>query len=87
MGVPFIASPTGPYIELAERYGIGRLASTPTEWAQHLADLADPELRAHLGRTYRTLVSEHNLTYERQADRWWVAYTQARANRLAPVTA
>jgi glycosyltransferase involved in cell wall biosynthesis len=44
-GIPFVASPTYEYRLLAKE-GIGRIASTPDEWRDHVTELLDPDVRA-----------------------------------------
>jgi glycosyltransferase involved in cell wall biosynthesis len=56
-GIPFIASPTAEYRLLAEA-GIGRLASTPDEWRDHVTELLDPDVRLEEGTRIRRIVRE-----------------------------
>jgi glycosyltransferase involved in cell wall biosynthesis len=44
-GVPFIASPSPEYLELAES-GVGRIARDWDEWEYHFDELRDPQKRA-----------------------------------------
>lgn len=43
-GIPFIASDTQEYRDLAE-LGCGRIAKKPRDWIRHLEELRDPEVR------------------------------------------
>lgn len=54
LGKPFVASPRTEYLTLANRYGIGVLAATPSEWRRKVGDLVRyPELREAIGATWR----------------------------------
>lgn len=77
VGVPFVATPTGPYRELAHDR-VGLLADTPAEWyGQVLRLTRDRNLRADLGAVYRQAVADR-YTIERNAWKWWDAWTAAR---------
>jgi len=53
-GIPVVASPVGVNAEVVSDGVCGYLARTPAEWSDRLARLlADPELRARLGRAGR----------------------------------
>jgi hypothetical protein len=43
-GMPFIATPTEEY-RILHAAGVGRLAETPDEWADHARELLDPDVR------------------------------------------
>jgi hypothetical protein len=43
-GIPFIASPSPEYLELAEA-GVGRIARNWDEWEYHFNELRDPQKR------------------------------------------
>lgn len=74
VGVPFVASPTGPYRELSE-LGIGTLASKPKEWEYFLkALIRDDTFRKEQGELYRWRVREHALTIEDHASSWYNAW-------------
>lgn len=76
LGVPFVASPTGPYRQLGEHCGI--LASKSKDWDRALKRLImSPELRANeAGRAREWAATQ---TVERNASMWWSAWSQARA--------
>jgi hypothetical protein len=44
-GIPFIASDLDAYKDLHATYALGRLASKPSKWIQHIEKLCDPEVR------------------------------------------
>lgn len=75
VGVPFVASPTGPYVELA-RLGAGRLARRSKDWRRELSALMGSiEAREDLAeRSYRIACTQ---TYEHHAGRWWDAWVLA----------
>ena len=58
-GIPFVASPSGEYRRLASM-GIGRIASTPDEWINHLTELLDPEVRQAEATRARELLVHHS---------------------------
>lgn len=79
LGVPFVASPTEQYVELAERYDIGLLAFTPKDWQRQLTRLlASEDLRSEIGQAGRNRVEMNDLTIERQTGRWLMAWASAR---------
>ena len=86
LGVPFVASPTGPYRQLAE-LGIGELAAKPKQWVGMVRRLVEmqPEERATIGDLYRQRIVSHGLTIEDQAGQWWAAWERAAARRLITV--
>ena len=57
-GIPFIASPSDEYVRLSETYGIGRIASTPEEWLNHLDDLSDYRVREKESIFNRQVIKE-----------------------------
>lgn len=75
LGVPFVASPTGPYLELAKR-GAGLTASKPREWESTVRRLAleGPE---RLERAEAAREVARRLTIEGHADRWLEAWGRA----------
>lgn len=74
-GLPFIASATPEYRELA-RHGIGQLARRPREWSRQLTELlARPDLAAERGEINRHAAQA--LTLERHAEQWWTAWQLA----------
>lgn len=82
VGVPFVATPTGPYRALAEE-GIGWLADSPDEWRAKVSLLiADHDLRAELGQRWRQVVRER-FTIEQHAVDWWGAWTMTYADKVA----
>lgn len=44
-GIPVVMSNVAEYRRLHDQYGIGRLASTPEEWIEHLVELSDHGVR------------------------------------------
>lgn len=78
-GVPFIASPTGPYRELAINLDVGELA-VRAEWGRRLSRmLASPDHRAESAEHGREIVARHF----RMADHlglWEEAWTAACEN-------
>jgi len=73
LGVPFVASPLPEYRKLHD-LGVGLLADSPAEWAEHVARLlADPGERESLAEAGRAVMA--NLTYEAHCGRWWDAWT------------
>jgi glycosyltransferase involved in cell wall biosynthesis len=67
--VPFVASDLGEYRRLHDQYGIGRLASTPQEWVDHIMELCDTGLRSREARAQREIVVE-NLDVRNMASAW-----------------
>jgi len=67
--VPFVASDLGEYRRLFDTYNIGRLATTPEEWTNHLTDLLDSNVRAVEAKRQREVVKEH-LDVRVMAKRW-----------------
>ena len=79
VGVPFVASPTSPYQQLAER-GIGWLAETPDQWVELVGELlADETHRTALARAWRQEIRD-NYTIEDHASHWWDAWGLALEN-------
>lgn len=78
LGVPFVASPTGPYQDL-HRLGAGLLAATPADWQAHLTALADPGYHATVAALGRR--AAEGLTIGRNWWRWQHAIQTAAANR------
>lgn len=56
-GIPFIASPSPEYKYFTEQ-GVGRIASTPSEWIGHMEELLDPKVRKEERERNRQIVSE-----------------------------
>lgn len=81
LGVPVIASPTGPYRELAELGGCV-LAETPDDW-HRLTCLFGSDATARAEQTARGRHVAQTLTYSQHAPRWWAAWTEALDNRKA----
>jgi hypothetical protein len=76
VGVPFVATPTGPYRRLHAE-GIGLLADTPDDWYDEVRRLViDPGRREHLAITWAAKVAD-DWTVERNAWRWWDAWRSA----------
>lgn len=75
-GVPFVATPTTSYRELAD-YGAGLLASSEKDWKRKLLMLGQDE-DARLRLAESGLEVARSLTYEEHAYRWWDAWKLAR---------
>jgi len=74
-GVPFVASSTQQYRELA-RLGAGRLAKTQGDWRHEVSKLlASAQLRAERAAAAREVAAR--LTIERNAGAYWAAWGQA----------
>lgn len=81
VGVPFVASPTGPYTRLAAE-GAGLLADKPKTWARQLRRLlTDHTWRAELAATGRQVAAAH--TIEGNTDHWWDTWTSCLNMRSA----
>lgn len=81
LGVPFVASPTGPYRELAGHHGLGVIARDPGEWCRGVEALVlDPVFREDTALRYRETV-ETGLTVELNAWRWLEAWSMALERR------
>lgn len=79
VGVPFVASPTGPYRELRGE-GAGVLAATPDEWHAALVRLiTDAQHRAKVAAAGRHVA--RRWTYEANAGLWVDAWEAAAAHR------
>jgi hypothetical protein len=78
LGVPFVASPTGPYLDLAKAtHEAGLIAFTPAGWRMHLTALVErPMMREAMAAEGREYVREHR-TVEGQAWRWLEAWDHA----------
>jgi glycosyltransferase involved in cell wall biosynthesis len=74
LGVPFVASPTGPYRDLARHAGV--LAGKPREWEREVRRLIQSAgLRAELAGRGREWARGE--TVEANAWRWWNAWSAA----------
>lgn len=72
LGIPFIASPTGPYRDLAAA-GVGVTARTPRVWREAICEaLDDPRPRPEIIDYARTR------TFETNHHAWWNTWTQAK---------
>jgi hypothetical protein len=73
-GVPFVAQDTLAYVELANEFGIGRVAHRPKDWLRELGRMLDP--------VWREEQREQNLTNLAQLDitarwsNWAMAYAK-----------
>ena len=52
-GIPWVASPMTAYKELANDWGVGRLAKNGQQWNRHLRELSDPDVRRQEGALLR----------------------------------
>lgn len=68
LGIPCIASDTGPYSNFVQDGVTGLLVRRPHEWGQHLRTLLDPFTRRELGTAARLLASQH--TIEKNIHLW-----------------
>lgn len=85
LGVPFVASPLPEYVKLAD-LGVGLLADSPGEWADHVGRLlGSPSERAGLAEAGRAVMA--SLTYEAHATRWLDAWTGTGVDDGLPATA
>jgi glycosyltransferase involved in cell wall biosynthesis len=76
LGIPFVASNTQPYVELAKAHGLGAIARSPREWTEQLTRLiTDEPYRTDTGDVARDYVARH-LTIEQNAERWLDAWTR-----------
>lgn len=76
VGVPFVASDTGPYRALADA-GLGLIAGNPDAWRSLTRWLVeDTVAREAMSEQYRAHVAEH-FTIEHNAHRWWKAWEYA----------
>jgi glycosyltransferase involved in cell wall biosynthesis len=73
-GVPWLASPVGPYIGLGEAEG-GRLVPDDGWYDSLVGLVTDHAARSRLGRNAETWASAH--TMDAVADRWEQTFTQA----------
>lgn len=76
LGIPFVASNTYEY-RVFESYGIGQVATTPSDWRRKVGRLMDNRTRAvSLAKDYRDKIKEE-YTYEHNADQWIQAWDSA----------
>lgn len=81
VGVPFVATATSPYEELAG-YGVGRVARRPREWRRELVRLiTDRSYRCDLGDAYHDKAAE--LTIEKNAWKFAEAWLGTADQRVA----
>lgn len=71
LGVPFIASPTQSYLDLAN-LGIGQVCLSHKHWPG-MVQQQTPEM----GQQYRQRVVDLRMTIEQQVHRWWEVWEQA----------
>jgi glycosyltransferase involved in cell wall biosynthesis len=85
LGVPFVASPTGPYLDLLVR-GAGLVAATPKDWEHMLKRLVrnDGE-RLELAEAGRE--AAQSMTIEGNCDRWYEAWASVVNTRAATLVA
>ncbi|WP_018502967.1 glycosyltransferase [Parafrankia discariae] len=73
LGIPVIASNTGPYPGFVRDGETGFLVDRPHEWTRRLRQLTeDPDLRERMGTAARELAADH--TIEGAAGQWAAAY-------------
>jgi hypothetical protein len=59
-GIPFVASPSPAYVELAER-GAGSVARRPKDWIRELGRLLDPDHRRSAGKAARSAAEARDI--------------------------
>lgn len=79
LGVPFVASPTTPYVELWETEGLGRLAFSPEQWRVEVRRLLDDDHASEITRAREVIAERH--TIEGATHLWWAAYRAAHSYR------
>jgi len=67
-GIPAVASAAPEYVRLRDEYGIGRIATSLSEWREHLDDLADVGVRKAERDEVLERVAEVDVT--KMARRW-----------------
>jgi hypothetical protein len=72
-GIPFVAYGTSEYKWLADQ-GVGRIATTPEEWKQHLTELLDYRTRKREAAVNRHLIMK-NHTIHNRADEWYALFS------------
>jgi glycosyltransferase involved in cell wall biosynthesis len=83
VGVPWVASPTSPYLDLAAGCPGGLLADDADDWRNAVRWMIESaELRANLAAAGRAYVAEHR-TVEGQAWRWMEAWAEAIKHSLS----
>lgn len=81
LGVPVIASDTGPYSAYVRHGETGFLCSTARDWRQALDALTDPDLRHEMGLAGRLQACGHLV--EDHAHEWLDAYERAMSSTVA----
>ena len=62
-GIPFVASPSRPYRQLADDWGdCVRLANKPADWVKHLRRLLDEGTREQVGEELRKRVLDRDVS-------------------------
>lgn len=83
LGVPCIGSPTDEYRRI-HSLGIGLIAQSPRDWYRHAKLLLDNDIRrGEMSARGREIVQQ--LTIERNAWRWWEAWSDALAIERGPM--
>lgn len=83
VGVPCVGSPTLEYRRL-HALGVGLLADSPRDWYRHCRMLLlNDEKRGELSAVGRAAIAE--LTIERNAWRWWEAWSKALTIQRGPL--
>lgn len=76
LGIPFVASPTGPYLALAQQYGLGHIAKRTRDWDGLLKRLVtNHDFRQSESARYREVVCKRRLIIEERAHEWWDAWS------------
>lgn len=61
-GVPFIASNLDAYIELQQDLGVGRIAKKPVNWAKHIKELSDYNVRKEEAERNREAIKHRDIS-------------------------
>lgn len=85
LGSPFVASPTEPYRNLFEQYGIGAIARKSKHWYGAIKSQMDDPVE--LGQEYRHKVDLNDLVIERRVQEWVDAWTLAGERRVDAIVA
>lgn len=76
VGVPWVASPRDEYVNIHKKYGVGLLASKPTQWLRRINELIqNPILRQKLSKSGREWAEQYVI--ENNSFQWANAWTTA----------